>query len=196
MIVNDENKFSQRGINRAEIKGYGACIFEHHVENGDYEGTCIFISHRSSDKKAALTVSHYIRNCGIDVYIDLDDNGLQLATVKNDVQGIVNHIQDGLKKSTHLLVLLSEDTKESWWVPYEIGYAKKSGKSIASLMLKKYIDDFPDYLKIEKTIEHIDDFLKYVGEVKKKKEKYGGLFYEQKNISLPDSVILEEYIRT
>ena len=196
MIVNDENKFSQRGINRAEIKGYGACIFEHHVENRDYEGTCIFISHRSSDKKEASAVSHYIRNCGIDVYIDLDDNGLQLATVKNDAQGIVNHIQDGLKKSTHLLALLSEDTKESWWVPYEIGYAKKAGKSIASLMLKKCIDDFPDYLKIEKTIEYVDEFLKYVGEVKKKKEKYGCIFSEQLNIGLPDSVILEEYIRT
>ena len=86
----------------------------------------------------------------MDIYLDLNDEGLQQATREQNVFKIVSHIEKALTTSTNILVLVTEKTKESWWVPYEIGYAKKGKKDIASLLLKN-VYDFPDYLEIEKS---------------------------------------------
>ena len=47
---------------------------------------------------------------------------------------------------------------------YEIGYAKKGKKDIASLLLKN-VDDFPDYLEIEKKLKGLEDLKKYSQEL-------------------------------
>ncbi len=107
MVVKD----NKRGVNRAELKdGLSLALFEKQVNDGESTGTCVFISHRSTDKKAAAAIAGYIKDCGIDVYIDVDDEGLQLATINCDSEGIVTHIQKGLKASTHVLALISDDT--------------------------------------------------------------------------------------
>lgn len=163
-----------RGINRA-LSQYKYTYYEK-VRNCDYTGICVFISHKSSDSKEAKEIAELFKENGIDVYIDLDDNGLQIASVSNNAQSVVDHIQEGLKCSTHLLAMISDDTKDSWWVPYEIGYAKKGKKNIASLILSKNKQNLPDYLLIEEQIRTLYELEKYVKNIKIKRQKYGGLF--------------------
>ena len=186
-----------RGINRAEVHdGNQIFIFESEVKRGDEKGTCVFISHRSTDKKEAAAIAGYIKDCGLDVYIDVDDKGLQLATAKDDAQGIVDFIHKGLLQSTHILVLISDDTRESWWVPYEIGYGEKSGKQIASMMLvQDKVDAFPDYLKIVKRLFSIADFFDYVKELKHQRNPYGEICESAYPTNHPDKTGILQYIK-
>ena len=94
---------------------------------------CVFISHRSADKALAEELGDYINGAGLDVYLDKFDAELQQETQRKHAASVVWHIQKAISVSTHVLVLLSEATRESWWVPYEIGYAKRCGRKIASL---------------------------------------------------------------
>lgn len=144
-----------KGINRAHTRG----VFESSLSHGKRE--CIFISHKYEDLKAAQEVADYITDYGFDVYLDDHDLKLKKAVDSNNSQGIVACIEDGLNTSTHILVLVTDNTRMSWWVPYETGYAKKGDKGIASLLLKK-ADEFPDYLKIEKTLRDFKDLTDYL----------------------------------
>ena len=92
------------------------------------------------------------------------------------------------------MALISDKTTTSWWVPYEIGYAKNGKKEIASLLLKKTNDDFPDYLKIETKLVTTKDVEDYARHVILHKNRYGGLFESIEK--MPDSSGLEKYVRT
>ena len=89
---------------------------------------------------------------------------------------------------------MSDQTKESWWVPYEVGYSKKGKKGIASALLTGYVEGFPDYLKIEETINSPDGFKIYAQNLKREDDPYGILFENMRpNVSNPSE--LESYIR-
>ena len=119
------------GINRALIRGYGRIIYENKVVQNNSK-VCVFISHKSSDMDAAEAVARYLMLNNIDVYLDKKDSDLQKKTKEKDAQGIVDSIEKALKCSTHILILVSDQTKESWWVPYEVGYSKKGKKKICT----------------------------------------------------------------
>ncbi|EPB8220926.1 toll/interleukin-1 receptor domain-containing protein (plasmid) [Clostridium perfringens] len=123
----------------------------------------VFLSHKSEDKEFVEKIGEYIMNAGIDIYLDKYDFNLQKATRENDYKKITECIQDGVSKCTHLLCIISNKTKKSWWVPYEIGYGKKAEKKIATLC-KSDINsiEIPDYLKIESVIEKIEELNSFI----------------------------------
>ena len=181
------------GINRALIRGYGRIIYENKVVQNNSK-VCVFISHKSSDMDAAEVVARYLMLNNIDVYLDKKNSDLQKKTKEKDAQGIVDSIEKALKCSTHILILVSDQTKESWWVPYEVGYSKKGKKKIASALLVGYVDDFPDYLKVEETIKSPEEFKMYAQKLKIVDAPYGTLFENaEQNVSNPYK--LESYIR-
>lgn len=109
---------------------------------------CIFLSHISIDKAAVKGIADYImEKADIDVYLDIHDDALQRAVDRGDSEEITALIERGIASSSHAMCLISEETIKSWWVPYELGYAKKSGKEISSLKLKGSVE-LPDFLKI------------------------------------------------
>lgn len=122
---------------------------------------CIFISHKHENAKEAKAIGDYIKKANIDIYLDKEDSGLQKAVKNNDDKEIVRSIEKGIAASTHILCILSKNTKDSWWVPYEIGYAKKAKKGINSLLLKN-ITDIPSFLKIENLIPRIENLNKFL----------------------------------
>ena len=191
-----KSKQHHRGINRAEVhQGFHHTLVES-KEILNKKGICVFISHRSTDKIEAAVIAEYIKNCGIDVYIDVDDKGLQIATIKNDAHSIVNYIHNGISQSTHILVLISDDTRESWWVPYEIGYGEKSGKKIASMMIEQDdVDAFPDYLKIVKRLFSVEDFIDYMKGLKRSQNRNVMLTENTYFNDLPDEAKISKYIK-
>ena len=98
------------GINRALIRGYGRIIYENKVVQNNSK-VCVFISHKSSDMDAAEAVARYLMLNNIDVYLDKKDSDLQKKTKEKDAQGIVDSIEKALKCSTHILILVSDQTK-------------------------------------------------------------------------------------
>jgi Thoeris protein ThsB, TIR-like domain len=123
---------------------------------------CIFLSHISVDKSSATAIGDYIKKQGdIDIYLDLNDEDLQSAVRRDDPMGITRFIEQGLSSSTHIMCLVSAATVGSWWVPYELGFAKNAGKHLSTLKLKGEIT-LPAYLKISEIIpgtKTLNDFL-------------------------------------
>jgi hypothetical protein len=123
---------------------------------------CIFLSHISVDKTAAVEIGNYITKRGdIDIYLDINDPNLQGAANNNDASGITRFIERGLTNSTHIMCLISADTARSWWVPYELGFAKKAGRHLSTLKLKGDMS-LPAYLEITEIIlgtKSLNDYL-------------------------------------
>jgi hypothetical protein len=93
------------------------------------------------------------------------------------------------------MCLVSASTVQSWWVPYELGFGKKSGKPLATLKLID-VKDLPAYLEISEIIKGIDSLNRYLTAVKRglKKTMTAGTLTES---LLPDYTInhpLEKYL--
>ena len=127
---------------------------------------CIFLSHISVDKPAVAAIADYITARGdIDIYLDINDDDLQQAASAGNAQGVTEFIERGLSHSTHIMCLVSPATVGSWWVPYELGFAKKSGKPLATLKLKE--TDLPAYLEISEIINGTQSLNRYLTGVKR-----------------------------
>lgn len=122
---------------------------------------CIFLSHISIDKAYTIAIAEYILDAGYNVYLDIKDQALQNAVVNGDSQKITDCIEKGITNCSHLLCLISNETSKSWWVPYEIGYGKKSKKNIATLTIKD-TTDIPDYLKITQLLRGTKSLNQYL----------------------------------
>jgi hypothetical protein len=139
--------------------------------NASIDTPCIFLSHISVDKPTAIALAKYIMNHGgIDVYLDIHDEELQLAVAINDPIGITDFIEQGLSHSTHIMCLVSASTVRSWWVPYELGFAKKAGKHLSTLKVKGEID-LPAYLEISTILRGIESLNDYLTRVRRTLEK-------------------------
>lgn len=138
--------------------------------------TCVFISHKKEDQHIAIELGEFLmKTMNVDIYLDIYDPELQEAvSVKNDAK-IVESIVEGLKISDILLCVISDKTKLSWWVPYEIGMADNLGIRIASIKTKE-IDDFPSFLKTKKTLNNISEVVEFI----LKNGRYGALFCTDK----------------
>lgn len=138
--------------------------------------TCVFISHKKEDQHIAIELGEFLmKTMNLDIYLDIYDPELQEAvSVENDAK-IVESIAEGLKLSDILLCVISDKTKLSWWVPYEIGMADNLGLKIASIKTKE-IDDFPSFLKTKKTLNNISEVVGFI----LKNGRYGSLFYTDK----------------
>lgn len=122
---------------------------------------CVFISHKYEDKSKAKVIGDYLMKIlNLDIYLDENDEGLQDAIKRDDDRNIALSINRGIEESTHILCIISDSTKLSWWVPYEIGYAKRHGVDIASLKLKE-ISTIPSFLKIETTLNNRNELRNY-----------------------------------
>ncbi|HEY1122520.1 MAG TPA: toll/interleukin-1 receptor domain-containing protein [Haloferula sp.] len=122
---------------------------------------CVFISYSRKDREDAIRVADMIRDLGIGVYFDQYDTALQLADEQDNHQKVVECIDNGITHSTALLGIITENTKESWWVPYEIGSANGHGISHAHLVTKE-VKRLPSYIQastILPSIRSLDEWL-------------------------------------
>ena len=150
-------------INRAEPRYFNKS-FSEFAELNNSASKCVFLSLKSEDKETAIRIGNYILEAGIDIYLDKNDAGLQGAVKNGDDENIVKYIEKGIQASTHMMCIISQATQISWWVPYEIGFAKKSGKAISSLKLKG-ISNLPSYLKIVRQLNNIKMLNQYLEEI-------------------------------
>lgn len=127
------------------------------------QNTCVFISHRLADIEVAKAVANYLLNTvGVNVYFSENDTELQQAVAtKNDAK-IVEYIDKGIELSSHLIGIISNRTRGSWWVPYEIGAGRQKNVKISQLLLDE-VEELPSYLKIaEKLLPNIDSLRNWV----------------------------------
>ncbi|MGM9427217.1 toll/interleukin-1 receptor domain-containing protein [Hydrogenophaga sp. MI9] len=105
----------------------------------------IFLSHQKLDSTIAVEVkSHLKSRHNIDCYLDLIDPKIK------DGEDIAAHVKEELGQCTQLLAIVTEATKLSWWVPWEIGIATEKDYPLATfgrnVALPEYLMKWP-YLK-------------------------------------------------
>jgi hypothetical protein len=159
---------ARKGINKANESQFQ--FFENRRLLSDTEysrnRTCIFISHKKEDMLKARETANYIMECGVDVFFDENDPVLSNPETNIDPIKVTNAINKALNKSTHMICIISDKTKESWWVPYEIGFvSNKTPFTLENIriILIKDIVKLPDYLFLAKRIEttmELDSFVK------------------------------------
>lgn len=123
----------------------------------------IFISHKKEDEKTALQVLYTLQQVDVDAYLDLLDN-----ITSDNGEKLTKHIRDKLHECTDVIAILSSKTKESWWVPFEIGMATEKDMPIANY--SKDFENFPEYLTYWPRLKSCQDVIKYV-EIRNKVSK-------------------------
>src|SRR5262245_57071772 len=90
----------------------------------------VFISHSTSDDKIARSVYDRLLSFhGIRCYIDDLDREAKAA---RGTRAITSLILSRLESCTHLLAVVTPNTITSWWVPFEIGVARRSPRAIST----------------------------------------------------------------
>lgn len=115
----------------------------------------VFISHKQEDYLTALLLKHAFDRLDIDTYIDVLD-----SAIADGGQGLTDHIKQQLNTCTDIIVVMSESTKRSWWVPFEIGMAAQIDMPTATYLTSSV--QLPDYLEYWPRLKSISDVATYV----------------------------------
>lgn len=99
----------------------------------------VFISHQKNDSKLASDIHFQLRLQNVDAYLDVFDDNLV-----SDSQALTEHLKNIVRDSSDILVVMSDNTKASWWGPFEIGIAANQDLPIVTF-LHDYVS-LPGYL--------------------------------------------------
>ena len=114
----------------------------------------VFISHKDADSSIAREIKARIERNGAEAYLDVLDNVLY------DGQALTNHIKERISECTDILVIISNLTERSWWVPFEIGIASEKDFPIVNYLqsgirLPDYLSYWPKLIKLEQIDQYV-----------------------------------------
>lgn len=120
-------------------------------ENAERKGKAkmsLFLSHSHHDQDLVNDIIRFFWALNVDVYVDWLDKSMPAITSAETAQIIKNKIESCDK----FVVLLTENSKNSKWVPWELGYAdgKKRIDNISIFPVKRY------YYEDFKGVEYMD----------------------------------------
>lgn len=115
----------------------------------------IFISHKQEDALTANQMASELRNMNIEYYLDLLD-----SSIAQSGKELTNHIRNNLNSCTDIIVVMSNLTLHSQWVPFEIGMAAQIDMPTATF-LKEDVS-LPDFLQYWPRLKKSTDIQKYV----------------------------------
>jgi hypothetical protein len=105
------------------------------------------------------------QSLGLHYWLDRDDEDTQNAAKLGMVgdQALVHAIDRGIRHSSRLLGILSNKTRDSWWVPYEIGASRALGCSPCYLVLAdvRGMDALPEYVRIAADYWSVDELVRW-----------------------------------
>jgi hypothetical protein len=148
--MDGRNLFESRAIRRLTAK----------IAAG-YPRSGVFISHSRLDKEKARAIARALKESKVDYYFDENDEELQIADEQNNHLKVVGCIENGIEICSHLLGVITENTKDSWWVPYEIGSANGRGRECAHL-IDKEVNELPSYIKAAQLITNREELRKWL----------------------------------
>lgn len=115
----------------------------------------IFISHKLEDAFTASQIAKELKELKVDCYLDLLDNSL----IQNG-QALTNHIRANLNQCTDIFVVMSNITRLSQWVPFEVGMAAQKDMPTATF-LKEDVS-LPEFLQYWPRLKKYTDIKEYV----------------------------------
>lgn len=98
----------------------------------------VFISYSNVDRKFAKRLAKFLDDMGIEYFLDTKDIMIS--------DSITQKIQNGLRKCSIVVFIISPESLKLKWVQYEIGQATALGKEILAWFTHPSID-VPNYLR-------------------------------------------------
>lgn len=132
---------------------------------------CVFVSHRQADVNPAARIAYLACQTGFDYWLDALDPtlpGAGLVSTEQAAAATAAIIEMALLNSSHVIAVITPNTKGSQWVPYEYGRVKLS-ETVSSLQAACWIykattgTPLPEYLylgPIFKTESEIQQWLR------------------------------------
>lgn len=120
----------------------------------------VFISHRQADSTLSMQIRDYLARWGVRSYLDVVDQRIRSP------KGLTEHIIEQLRGCSHIIAVFSENTKGSYWVPFELGAAYERDLNIATYVFHPRVGnrlELPEYLQafpVMDNIIHLDLFAK------------------------------------
>lgn len=138
-----------RYFNASDIRSYNRKII---LESYDIKKMAssirksVFLSHSSKDADKLTSVINFLEQYETNVYIDKEDKDLPRKTSPETAVKLKKNIVQCNK----FIVLVSNNSKESKWIPWELGIADVE-KRLANIALLPSTNDFgtPDWLEQE-----------------------------------------------
>ena len=129
-----------------------------HSEKSD-----VFLSYQHSDQAKALELAKYLDRQGREVFIDIYDDTLQPGDYHID-----NALMTAINNSDTMVIVVSDETQASWWVPWEIGVSTPYQKPRAMYrpMVTKQL---PAYLKKLERLRDLESANRWVASNKGKR---------------------------
>ena len=115
----------------------------------------IFISHKNEDALAANQIASELRQLHVDYYLDLLD-----SSITQSGRELTEHIRKNLNTCTDIIVVMSDRTKYSQWVPFEVGMAAQGNMPTATFLTDAAL--LPDFLQYWSRLKKPADIRKYV----------------------------------
>ncbi len=115
----------------------------------------IFISHKQEDGVIAARLDEEFKAYNIDTYLDLIDD-----TISRDGKVLTEHIRKSLNACTDIIVVMSEKTKFSQWIPFEVG--KSSQKDMPTVTFMVDDVELPEFLDYWPRLTHFSDVEKHL----------------------------------
>ena len=125
--VNAERRFNTSGIRYGFMDASSLNEITARLRTSQ---TDVFLSHKQQDIDQALRLAEILSDLhNLNVYLDVTD-----PNVDPDDRELDDYLRAVIRNSNSLLVLVSEKTKDSWWVPFEVGVASERGKLIGTFL--------------------------------------------------------------
>lgn len=129
----------------------------------------IFISHKLQDSATANLIAKELKEIKVDYYLDVLDN-----SITENGKELTNHIRANLNKCTDIIVVMSNITKFSQWVPFEVGMAAQKDMPTATF-LKEDVS-LPDYLQYWPRLKKSTDIREYVSARNDVEREYSAIY--------------------
>lgn len=115
----------------------------------------VFISHKREDAGLAALIAKELNDYNTTCYLDVFDQ----FEIK-DGKALTDHIKKSLNSCSDILVVMSESTKESQWVPFEIGMAAQLDMPTVTFLRQSIV--LPEYLEYWPRLKSLTDIGTYV----------------------------------
>lgn len=114
-----------------------------------------FISHKKEDESTATRIASELRLLGVSFYLDIMDN-----SVTRNGKELTDHIRANLNDCTDIIVIMSEQTRYSQWVPFEVGMSAQLNMPTATFLQENVY--LPEFLEFWPRLKYPSDIRKYV----------------------------------
>ncbi|WP_028515084.1 toll/interleukin-1 receptor domain-containing protein [Ruminococcus flavefaciens] len=134
----------------------------------------VFISHKDADSAQALLLKKEFEKYDVSAYLDVLDNDIKVGGKQ-----LTDHIRKNLNACSDLIVVMSEKTKSSWWVPFEIGMSAQVDMPTATFL--SHMVALPDYLTYWPRLRSLNDIALYV-RTRNKVSEESRVYFEQYSV--------------